>query len=1313
MRWVVVAVLALTATATASASATGPGECYCDGWQSVNTLTTSKVWEPVLPGVTYRGTQNHTYKGSVCVPWSEAVRRCVEEGRHREVQFVEPAEVPFTNSLSGLPPPGNQCRSGRLYNIKIGSPTSGTALAVAGPWCFVEEADASANGDVLAWLEERVNATSPSDLSWFRCGGLVPAQCNVPPCEAPKECLHSQKSSDGKPRQLLVANGQFELWAPPSRTWRINYPTVPGPHPDLRQWEYCAYGRDSSGWGSGTSVPIARFAACVEPDSESVHKEWRSLHVDAVEPVDGVVKRNGSDEASAESRALRIHSKSANNQTARVIRTTLGGMATLYRGVRYAAQVDVRCARDAVGEVLIGISTLASLPSPGKLVYPHTRSVHLDPLSAAKGDGRDDARPYGQISLQPALRPLNTSANESAFATIRCTGDESSSKWRTLRLEFTADETARDTSLQLGQKLTGDGFVDFDNAELYRLPNGSSTECDDNSLPDTTSECVNRPENTIYKLREEGGVAMGREQLSALANLLVETTTCSPPDEMEQKKIHPECSFLAKFPFPKFGGVAETEAMLRSMSDDKLLGYMGWSSEHQRTPGSDGMAAIRVLRETFPELAKSGLLRGSGGPNYGSPYTVEELPGISQYPVDQTMWYADAFTGNVYLSQLEGYMNCTVMKESIKPAMCYFSAFTQYLLGCVGSRGLQKLYPDARDLHSYKGVFEGSSNVQTLFQDGTMNELVLRNFNISEHVTLNGRIICFQSVMQALTLAYDWNQVQKSDQPDRCDKRILAGIQGPLAIAYILEGATTSAWGLDMDSCIRDIIALNYSDPNILTPLDMSLTNLLPPPPPLPPPRLRSSLPPFPAPSQPVPSGGGLGTDTPMITPKLSQSPPPLEQRGGGKSKKNLQVPMIVGICTAVFVAIVIIVASASVIRRRNCLSSNDEVKISNYEAELHSIHSKPDLPNSKLTERDFAVKKISAALNVDLKEMAVISSKDLKLGKPVGVGAQGTVYSGEWNGELVAIKIFRVSTSNNESEVQALRKIGVELSILHRIRHPNVLYLYGVCITRDETVPDGKLVQMVTELGECSLRDFMRTNAFLSMGIVQRLRLASGILSGIAYLHENGVCHRDIKPANIILKRSVRKNLIPCVADFGISTVDRTLVTMDSDVLKGTLAYISPEIFSGAMSKGYRHPNATSSHVDMKASDIWALGIVLFEIFAQNDIRGDENYFNIIKSGEMPLIDGATDELVQLSRSCITEDPGERCKASVLSQRLKQILRSIDPDAILTPANIAEEWEEWEVSSRGDESTDALNSKFTTSELLKKGSLDREFGTM
>eukprot|EP00237_Pycnococcus_provasolii_P011747 CAMPEP_0205960696 /NCGR_PEP_ID=MMETSP1459-20131121/62841_1 /ASSEMBLY_ACC=CAM_ASM_001120 /TAXON_ID=41880 /ORGANISM="Pycnococcus provasolii, Strain RCC931" /LENGTH=169 /DNA_ID=CAMNT_0053333379 /DNA_START=138 /DNA_END=647 /DNA_ORIENTATION=- len=169
----------------------------------------------------------------------------------------------------------------------------------------------------------------------------------------------------------------------------------------------------------------------------------------------------------------------------------------------------------------------------------------------------------------------------------------------------------------------------------------------------------------------------------------------------------------------------------------------------------------------------------------------------------------------------------------------------------------------------------------------------------------------------------------------------------------------------------------------------------------------------------------------------------------------------------------------------------------------------------------------------------------------------------------------------------------------------------------------------------------------------------------------------------------------------------------MDNDVLKGTLAYISPEIFSGAMSKGYRHPNATSSHVDMKASDIWALGIVLFEIFAQNDIRGDENYFNIIKSGEMPLIDGATDELVQLSRSCITEDPGERCKASVLSQRLKQILRSIDPDAILTPANIAEEWEEWEVSSRGDESTDALNSKFTTSELLKKGSLDREFGTM
>ena len=98
--------------------------------------------------------------------------------------------------------------------------------------------------------------------------------------------------------------------------------------------------------------------------------------------------------------------------------------------------------------------------------------------------------------------------------------------------------------------------------------------------------------------------------------------------------------------------------------------------------------------------------------------------------------------------------------------------------------------------------------------------------------------------------------------------------------------------------------------------------------------------------------------------------------------------------------------------------------------------------------------------------------------------------------------------------------------------------------------------------------------------------RFIMDVASGLAYLRNNDVIHRDTKPENIL--QDERGDYV--ISDFGLSTKMRSTLRQASmrqnDGFSGTIAYMAPELF-------------TSKPTAVKATDVWALGVTIYEILS------------------------------------------------------------------------------------------------------------------
>ncbi|MDH4272515.1 MAG: serine/threonine protein kinase [Candidatus Aminicenantes bacterium] len=206
-----------------------------------------------------------------------------------------------------------------------------------------------------------------------------------------------------------------------------------------------------------------------------------------------------------------------------------------------------------------------------------------------------------------------------------------------------------------------------------------------------------------------------------------------------------------------------------------------------------------------------------------------------------------------------------------------------------------------------------------------------------------------------------------------------------------------------------------------------------------------------------------------------------------------------------------------------------------------------------------------------------------------LGKGGMGIVYKGldpDIERE-VAIKTIRFDTLTDGMEKEELlTRVIREAKAAGRLNHPNIITIYDVARDKDLTYIvmqyiDGSNLQALIESGK----------AISPQEIIDILKPVADALD---FAHRGGIVHRDIKPANIMIDNTGK----PFLADFGVARIETSTMTQAGTTV-GTLSYMSPEQVKGQT-------------VD-KRSDIFALGVILYELLTGKKPFGGDNMSTIV----------------------------------------------------------------------------------------------------
>jgi Tol biopolymer transport system component/predicted Ser/Thr protein kinase len=251
------------------------------------------------------------------------------------------------------------------------------------------------------------------------------------------------------------------------------------------------------------------------------------------------------------------------------------------------------------------------------------------------------------------------------------------------------------------------------------------------------------------------------------------------------------------------------------------------------------------------------------------------------------------------------------------------------------------------------------------------------------------------------------------------------------------------------------------------------------------------------------------------------------------------------------------------------------------------------------------------------------------RISSKLGEGAMGEVYRATDSklGREVAIKLIPEDFARDTTRMARFTR---EAQVLASLNHPNIAAIYGV--------EDRALIMELVE-GQ-TLSERIKQGA---IPLEEALDIARQIADGLEAAHDKGIVHRDLKPANIKITPGGTVKLL----DFGLAKAEGpwsatasvedaptlTVASTGAGVILGTAAYMAPE-------------QARGRNIDKRA-DIWAFGVILYEMLTGEQMFEGETVTDVLASvvRTNPDLKRVPEKVRPLLQRCLEKDPKRRLR--------------------------------------------------------------------
>ncbi|HXV13834.1 MAG TPA: protein kinase [Candidatus Krumholzibacteria bacterium] len=313
---------------------------------------------------------------------------------------------------------------------------------------------------------------------------------------------------------------------------------------------------------------------------------------------------------------------------------------------------------------------------------------------------------------------------------------------------------------------------------------------------------------------------------------------------------------------------------------------------------------------------------------------------------------------------------------------------------------------------------------------------------------------------------------------------------------------------------------------------------------------------------------------------------------------------------------------------------------------EVRSLLAHHDGADGFLDPRAMQLKGIDESLAEDLEAELGSDASDALTGTSVGAwrviepiarGGMGTVYRvqrAEGGFEQTgALKVIRRGFATDES----VRRFRRERKILAGLEHANIAHLLD-----GGTTPDGLPYLVLEHVVGTSLLDYCNAK---QAGVEERIRLFLDVCAAVQSAHQKLVLHRDLKPSNILVTPDGTVKLL----DFGVAKIFAEESDTDPSALEPRTVHLP-------MTPGYASPEQVRGDDATIASDVFSLGVVLYELL----------------TGRRPYAPTATQSTASMLRSFERQParPSDAVEIPSQKKRLRGdldtiVLRAVQVDAV------------------------------------------------